>query len=139
MPSLNFMFLSFLAFFFLHLTLFFCGLCFLIFQLNGWRLFNVTSRCLASRLSNGATINTISSDFFDQSLLFPLTRAANTLNIHRTQTQTELSVDQVRRILFCRVINHLHEDAWESKGCFGQYETATKSGLCAKCSASRPK
>ena len=120
-------------------------------QLNGWRLFNVTSHCLASRLSRGATINTISSNFFDKSLLIPLAQAANSLNIHRALTrgatasdpdsghvQTDLSVDQVRRALFCRVIHHLHENTWNSKRCFRQYETASTPQFCAQCTASKP-
>ena len=113
--------------------------CFLPSQLNGWRLFDVTSHCLASRLSRGATINTLSIDFFGQSLLIPLTRAANTLNIHRKQANTELSVNDTRRSLFCRVINHLHENTWNSEGCFPPYEPSHTSGHCDKCPTSKPR
>ena len=120
------------------LTLFLVYCCYKT-QLNGWRLFNVTSHCLASRLSRGATINTISSDFFDQSLLLPLTRAANTLNIHRFLNHTEVSVDQVRRTLFCRVINHFHEYTWTKNGCFRSYDTAIFVRTCARCNESIPR
>ena len=132
--------LYFVSFAEASLTRFLCGLCFLVQQLNGWRLFDVTSHCLASRLSRGATINTISSDFFNQSLLLPLTRAANILNIHRNQTNTALTVNQVRRTLFCRVINHLHENTWNEKACSPPHEKLSTSSKCAKCStASRPR
>ena len=119
--------------------LFYCSFFFFQSQLNGWRLFNVTSFCLASRLSRGATINTISSDFFDQSLLFPLTRAANRLNILRSQNQSELSVNQVRRAMFCGIINHFQRNKWKSQKCNRLYETALPGNRCAQCTPSKPK
>ena len=84
----------------------------------------------------------MSTDFYDNSLLFPLAQAANTLNVLRSQSRDGrlgMSAEQVRRVLYCRVVNHLNNQPWQGQGCYRPYETPSLTTTdCAQCVKQKP-